>query len=112
MKNDQKIIWIAALLARNDNQLTAPLNLPQGLLSQDGMEFKFNGGSFTLIEAAYYIEHGTSDTQVKHDSERLTKRQEVALRIFCASSSDDDRTIKNIGWSLKMADEFLEEASK
>ena len=112
MNNDQKIIWIDALLARNDNQLTAPLNLPQGLLSQDGIEFKFNGGSFDIGEAKYYMEHGTLGTQIKHDSELLTKRQEVALRILCSLNNKMSDSQRDILYSLKLADAFLEESSK
>jgi hypothetical protein len=102
MNNDQKIIWIDALLARNDNKLEAPLILPHGLLSQDGVTFKFKGGSFAIEEARQYMEHGT----LSGDSDRLTKRQEVALRIYC---SGEGYTMKI---SYKLADEFLEESRK
>ena len=113
MSNETKIFWIGALLVRNNMQLTPPLNMPNGLTSQDGKTFSFKDGSFTAEEAQYYLKHKTLDSVEKQDSERLTKREEVALRIACAAISADktadDNMIKN---SYLFADAFLEESSK
>lgn len=109
MNNDQKIIWIDALLVRNDNKLAAPLILPHGLLSQDGVTFKFKGGSFAIEEARQYMEHGT----LSGDSERLTKREEVALSIMSSMDGEGYGSFKDMAVdAFKMADAFLEESSK
>ena len=105
--NDHKEMWINAILRRNDNKLDAPLTLPNGLLSKDGITFNFKGGSFTIDEAKHYMEHGSLGTQIKHDSERLTKRETVALRIYI-----DDTDCMDIAHAFLMADAFLEESSK
>ncbi len=110
MSNEDKIFWIGALLVRNNMQLTPPLNMPNGLISQDGNEFLFNGGSFTVEEAQYYLKRKTLDGVEKHDSEHLTKREKVALRIFCQGVNDHG--FDAIAGSYAMADAFLEESNK
>jgi len=110
MSNEYKIFWIGALLVRNNMQLTPPLNMPNGLTSQDGKTFSFNGGQFTAEEARHYLKHKTLDIVEQHDSERLTKREEVALRIFVAGVNDHG--FDAIAPSYAMADAFLEESGK
>ncbi len=109
MSNETKIFWIGALLVRNSMQLTPPLNMPNGLISQDGKEFLFNGGSFTMEEAQYYLKHKTLDSVENHDRDRLTKREEVALRILCANG---EISKTKIGISYMLADAFIEESKK
>lgn len=113
MSSEDKIFWIGALLVRNNMQLTPPLNMPNGLTSQDGKTFSFNGGSFTAEEARHYLKHKTLDSVEKHDSERLTKRETVALSIMSSMDGGGYGSFKYMAAdSFKMADAFLEESSK